>query len=84
MGEPPTDWVSGERVFAPPTGTLDVDWLVPAVLDALPGTAPTAARAALERARARLHAAPDTPELHDELELTADAVVREAAEAFRT
>ncbi len=43
----PSDWVSGERVFAPPTGTFDVDWLVPAVVEAVPGCAPAEARAAL-------------------------------------
>ncbi len=43
----PTDWTSGERVFAPPTGTLDPDWLVPAVLEAAPGHDPEAARDAL-------------------------------------
>ncbi|WP_225754566.1 hypothetical protein [Actinotalea sp. Marseille-Q4924] len=46
----PTDWVSGERVFAPPSGTVDTDWLVPAVLEAAPDAAPDAARAALARA----------------------------------
>jgi len=43
----PTDWVSGERVFAPPNGVLDVDWLVPAVLEALPDVTPAEARAAI-------------------------------------
>jgi hypothetical protein len=46
----PTDWVSGERVFAPPSGTLDPDWLVPAVLEAQPQADPGDARAALVRA----------------------------------
>ena len=27
------DYVSGERVFAPPTGTLDVDWVTPVLVD---------------------------------------------------
>ena len=49
----PSDWVSGERVFAPPTGTLDVDWLVAAVVEAVPGTTPAEARAALVRAARR-------------------------------
>lgn len=44
---PPSDWVSGERVFAPPSGTFDVDWLVGAVLEAVPGTTPAQAREAL-------------------------------------
>ncbi len=46
----PSDWVSGERVFAPPRGTVDVDWLVPAVLELVPGASPAQARAALEKA----------------------------------
>ncbi|EYR63800.1 hypothetical protein N866_18265 [Actinotalea ferrariae CF5-4] len=45
-----TDWVSGERVFAPPNGTLDPEWLVPAVLEALPTARPDEARDALRRA----------------------------------
>lgn len=49
-GEPPTDWVSGERVFGPPRGTVDVDWLVPALLEAAPGRSPAEARAALDEA----------------------------------
>jgi len=49
-GGTPSDWVSGERVFAPPRGTLDVDWLVPAVLELAPGSTPGQARAALESA----------------------------------
>ncbi|MBX9246916.1 hypothetical protein ICW40_19170, partial [Actinotalea ferrariae] len=50
MSQGPTDWVSGERVFAPPSGTVDVDWLVPAVLEAAPEADPASARAALARA----------------------------------
>ncbi|WP_199422540.1 hypothetical protein [Actinotalea solisilvae] len=46
----PTDWVSGERVFAPPSGTVDVDWLLPAVLEAVPGADAASARDALARA----------------------------------
>ncbi|MBC7267622.1 MAG: hypothetical protein H5T76_02710, partial [Streptomyces sp.] len=46
----PTDWVSGERVFAPPSGTLDPEWLVPAVLEAVPTAASDDARTALHRA----------------------------------
>ena len=49
-GEPPTDWVSGERVFGPPRGTVDVDWLVPALLEADPARSPIAARASLAEA----------------------------------
>lgn len=52
--ETPSDWVSGERVFAPPRGTVDVDWLVPAVLELAPSATPAEARRALEQAwRAR-------------------------------
>lgn len=47
---PPTDWVSGERVFGPPRGTVDVDWLVPALLEARPEASPDDARAALVEA----------------------------------
>lgn len=47
MSAGPTDWTSGERVFAPPSGTLDPEWLVPAVLEAAPGTEPAQAREAL-------------------------------------
>ena len=53
----PSDWVSGERVFAPPLGTVDVDWLVPAVLELVPGSTPARARAALEEAWHRRRAA---------------------------
>ncbi|WP_380166067.1 hypothetical protein [Jannaschia sp. R86511] len=57
----PSDWVSGERVFAPPTGTLDVDWLVPAVVEAVPGCAPAQARAALLEAWKRAQAVRASP-----------------------
>lgn len=57
----PTDWVSGERVFAPPGGTVDVDWLVPAVLEAVPGADPASARDALARAWAARRAGTDAP-----------------------
>ena len=53
----PSDWVSGERVFAPPRGTVDVDWLVPAVLELVPGSTPARARAALDEAWQRRRAA---------------------------
>lgn len=48
--EPPTDWVSGERVFGPPRGTVDVDWLVPALLEVAPDRSPGQARDALAEA----------------------------------
>ncbi|GIG29468.1 hypothetical protein [Cellulomonas marina] len=46
----PTDWTSGERVFAPPSGTLDPAWLVPAVLERVPAATPQDALAALTSA----------------------------------
>ena len=52
----PTDWTSGERVFAPPSGTLDPDWLVPAVLEAAPGHPPEQARDALRAGWAAVRA----------------------------
>ncbi|MGJ7442356.1 hypothetical protein [Aquipuribacter sp. MA13-6] len=82
----PSDWVSGERVFAPPSGTFDVDWLVPAVVEAVPGTSPADARAALLRAwQAQQEPdAPDGPEATDPLRLAAARVVEEARRTFRT
>ena len=79
----PSDWVSGERVFAPPRGTVDVDWLVPAVLELAPGTSPAQARAALEQAwlrrrggaGAQVVAAP-------ELIIAVEAVLAEALATF--
>jgi hypothetical protein len=41
------DWASGERVFGPPTGTFDADWLVPVVREALPDVDHDEARAAV-------------------------------------
>lgn len=85
----PSDWVSGERVFAPPTGTFDVDWLVPAVVEAVPGCAPAEARAALLEAwrdvqAGRVSAAPpnEVPPL-GLLRQAADRVVAEALQTFR-
>lgn len=96
MGEGPTDWTSGERVFAPPSGTLDVDWLVPAVLEAVPGVTPDEARAALAAAWHRcttgeriyagdlLKTSDARPEAcRDRLREAATRVVAEALEAFR-
>ncbi|MGF1648243.1 MAG: hypothetical protein ACFCVF_15160 [Kineosporiaceae bacterium] len=60
-GVGPTDWDSGERVFGPPRGTVDVDWLVPALLAAEPGVSPAAARAALERVWADHRAGRELP-----------------------
>lgn len=41
------DWVSGERVFGPPRGTVEADWFVPLVLEAHPDTPHERARAAV-------------------------------------
>ena len=41
------DWVSGERVFGPPAGTFDADWLVPVVREAVPGVEHGRAREAV-------------------------------------
>ncbi|WP_129337971.1 hypothetical protein [Cellulomonas endophytica] len=83
----PTDWTTGERVFAPPAGTLDVAWLVPAVLEAAPGTTPAVALAALEASWSRLRAAgPVDPSAGarpgDPVAAAAEDVVREAVRQF--
>lgn len=44
------DYACRERVFAPPTGTFDADWVTPAVLEAHPDAAHAQARAAVVRA----------------------------------
>ncbi len=44
------DWVSGERVFGPPRGTVEADWFVPLVLEAHPGAAHARALAAVRSA----------------------------------
>ena len=44
------DWVSGERVFGPPRGTVEADWFVPLVLEAHPGTPHERALAAVRSA----------------------------------
>ncbi|MBB2923506.1 hypothetical protein [Cellulomonas cellasea] len=82
MSTGPTDWVSGERVFAPPTGTVDVDWLVPAVLEAVPSAAPTDARAALAAAWTARRAGTAAP-AGDPLARAAGAVVEDAVTLFR-
>jgi hypothetical protein len=78
----PTDWVRGERVFALPTGVLDIDWLVPAVLEALPGVTPAEARTALASAWTD-HRSDGTPDRSDPLQAQAADVVPAAVEAFR-
>jgi len=82
MGAGPTDWVSGERVFAPPTGTVDVDWLVPAVLEAVPSAAPSDARTALAAVWTARRAGEAAP-AGDELARVAQTVVDEAVALFR-
>ncbi|WNB86096.1 hypothetical protein [Cellulomonas sp. ATA003] len=77
----PTDWVSGERVFAPPNGVLDVDWLVPAVIDGLPGTSPAEARAATAAAWADQRAGRDA-DRSDPLRARAADVVADAVRTF--
>ena len=63
MSTPPGgDWASGERVFGPPTGTLDADWLVPLVREAVPAAGHADARAAVVAARAALLADPGATE----------------------
>ena len=82
-----TDWTSGERVFAPPTGTLDPAWLVPALLEAVPGTAPDAALSALVAAWSRVRAEDATGTGAgagaDPLDLAADRIVAAAVQEFR-
>jgi hypothetical protein len=77
----PTDWASGERVFAPPNGVLDVDWLVPAVLDGVPGTSPAQARAALVSAWSD-HRSGRAADRTAPLEARAADVVGDAVRAF--
>ena len=63
MTTPPGgDWAGGERVFGPPTGTLDADWLVPLVREAVPAAGHADARAAVVAARAALLADPGATE----------------------
>lgn len=77
----PTDWVSGERVFAPPNGVLDVDWLVPAVLDGLVGVTPAEARAAVAAAWSD-HRSGRAADRGTPLRARAADVVVEAARSF--
>ncbi|MCL3862208.1 hypothetical protein [Actinotalea sp. K2] len=82
MSGSPTDWTSGERVFAPPSGTVDVDWLVPAVLERCDGTHPAQARSALVIAWSAVRDG-ETPPRHDDLGRVAAEVVEAARRAFR-
>jgi hypothetical protein len=78
----PTDWVSGERVFAPPSGTLDPDWLVPAVLEAVPDATREDATRAVTDAWHALREGRTPPEGTALTEAAAVAVA-EAARTFR-
>ena len=77
----PTEWVSGERVFAPPNGVLDVDWLVPAVLEAVPDVTPAEARTAIAAAWTA-HRSARAPDRSDPLQSRAADVVADAVRAF--
>ncbi len=77
-----TDWVSGERVFAPPAGTLDPDWLVPAVLESCPGVSPADARLALHRAW-EARSDPSVERGEDALDRISTLVVEAAVREFR-
>ena len=77
----PTEWVSGERVFAPPNGVLDVDWLVPAVLEAVPGVTSAEARTAIAAAWTD-HRSARAPDRSDALRARAADVVAAALRAF--
>src|SRR3712207_9581522 len=79
----PTDWVSGERVFAPPNGVLDVDWLVPAVLEALPAAPPADARAAIAGAWSRHRSGP-APARSDPMPSRAADGLADALRTFRS
>ncbi|GAA4623789.1 hypothetical protein [Cellulomonas oligotrophica] len=82
MSTGPTDWVSGERVFGPPNGTLDVDWLVPAVLADVPTATPADAREALRQAWAAARDGSPAPTPTTPLGTRADAVLREATAQY--
>lgn len=77
----PTDWTSGERVFGPPSGTVDVDWLVPALLELVPGATAERARTALAEAWQRVRLG-EAPPAADALDRAASRVVREAVRAY--
>lgn len=77
----PTDWTSGERVFGPPSGTVDPDWLVPALLELAPGATRGEAGEALAEAWRRLRA--DMPaRAGSQLEEAAARIVADAARAY--
>lgn len=63
------DYACRERVFAPPVGTFDADWVTPAVLEAHPDVAHADARAAVVRAwtAVRLLAAQPGPVTADDV-----------------
>lgn len=82
MSTGPTDWVSGERVFGPPNGTLDVDWLVPAVLADVPDATPDDARAALRQAWAAARDGSPAPTPTTPLQRRAQDVLHEATTQY--
>lgn len=77
----PTDWVSGERVFGPPVGTFDVDWLVPAVVEQAEVDA-AAAQAALQQSWAE-HRTGTGSEIDDDVHRVARQVLAAAVEQYR-
>lgn len=77
----PSDWVSGERVFGPPVGTFDVDWLVPAVVEQA-GVGPAAARAALQQVWSERRAGTG-PQSDDDVHRVARQVLAAAVEQYR-
>ena len=92
------DYACRERVFAPPVGTFDADWVTPAVLERHPDVDQATARAAVLRAWTAVRllrsegvgATPDTVlgRLHaageepSPLQATAVAVVLDAVRVF--
>lgn len=77
----PSDWVSGERVFGPPVGTFDVDWLVPAVVEQA-GVDAASARAALQLVWAD-HRGGTGPHGDDDVHRVARKVLAAAVEQYR-
>jgi hypothetical protein len=77
----PTDWVSGERVFGPPVGTFDVDWLVPAVVEQA-GVDVAVARAALQQVWSD-HRTGAAPTGDDDAHRVARQVLDAAVEQYR-
>ena len=89
------DYACRERVFAPPVGTFDADWVTPAVLESHPDVDHATARAAVVRAWTAVRLLPAPVAADDALERlrgaghetgpldrTAVAVVLDAVRAF--